>query len=69
MVRFLGFPCARWFEEQPQNLLNNEVNIRMIGYGGMLMEYFVAHYGIGLSQQFFNRGVYFAINAPAAVIG
>ncbi|PRO09825.1 carbon starvation CstA family protein [Acinetobacter baumannii] len=49
-------------------LVDNEVNIRMIGYGGMLMESFVGIMAM-ICATVFDPGVYFAINAPAAVLG
>ncbi|MCL6246557.1 carbon starvation protein A [Acinetobacter sp. ANC 4945] len=49
-------------------LVNNEKDIRMIGYGGMLMESFVAIMAL-VCATILEPGVYFAINAPAAVIG
>ncbi len=49
-------------------LVDNEVDIRVIGYGGMLMESFVAVMAM-ICATILDPGVYFAINAPAAVLG
>ena len=49
-------------------LVDNEADIRMIGYGSMLMES-----GVGVMAMIcatiLDPGVYFAINAPVAVLG
>jgi carbon starvation protein len=49
-------------------LLDRESDARMIGYGAMLMESFVAIMAL-LSAAVMDPGVYFAINAPAAALG
>ncbi|MFA6986272.1 MAG: carbon starvation CstA family protein, partial [Arenimonas sp.] len=49
-------------------LLANEGDARMIGYGAMLMECFVAVTAL-IAACALQPGVYFAMNAPAALIG
>ncbi len=49
-------------------LLDNEKNARIIGYGGMLMESFVAIMAL-VAASVIDPGVYFAMNSPVAVIG
>lgn len=49
-------------------LLANESQARYIGYGGMLMESFVAIMAM-VAASIIDPGVYFAMNSPAAIIG
>jgi carbon starvation protein len=49
-------------------LLANEGQARLIGYGGMLMEAFVAIMALSAAASL-HPGVYFAMNSPSAIIG
>nr|WP_288454701.1 carbon starvation CstA family protein [uncultured Pseudomonas sp.] len=49
-------------------LLANETHARYIGYGGMLMESFVAIMAM-VAASVIEPGVYFAMNSPAALVG
>ncbi len=49
-------------------MLESESHIRYIGYGGMLMESFVAVMAL-VAASVIEPGLYFAMNSPAAVIG
>ncbi|MBM7341185.1 carbon starvation CstA family protein [Pantoea coffeiphila] len=49
-------------------LVERESHIRMLGYGAMLMESFVAIMAL-ICASVLDPGIYFAMNAPAALIG
>jgi carbon starvation protein len=49
-------------------MIENESHARFIGYGAMLMESFVAIMAL-VAASTIDPGVYFAMNAPAAVLG
>ncbi|MCD7099733.1 carbon starvation CstA family protein [Stenotrophomonas sp. MMGLT7] len=49
-------------------LLANEGHMRYIGYGGMLMESFVAVMAL-VAASIIEPGVYFAMNSPASLVG
>jgi len=49
-------------------LIDNEANARFIGYGGMLMESFVAIMAL-VAASIIEPGIYFTMNSPGAQIG
>ncbi|MFT4014434.1 MAG: carbon starvation CstA family protein [Paracoccus sp. (in: a-proteobacteria)] len=49
-------------------LIDNEEHARFIGFGGMLMESFVAMMAL-VAASIIDPGVYFTMNSPAALIG
>jgi carbon starvation protein len=51
-----------------QKMIQKESQVRFIGYGAMLMESFVAVMAI-IAASIIDPGIYYAMNAPAAVVG
>ena len=49
-------------------LIGNEMDVRPIGYGSMMMESFVAVIAL-IAATLLEPGVYFAINSPAGLVG
>ena len=49
-------------------MIEKETQVRFIGYGAMLMESFVAVMAI-IAASIIEPGLYYAMNAPAAVVG
>ena len=49
-------------------MLEREGDARMVGYGCMLMESFVAVMAM-IAAIIIKPGIYFAVNAPAGVVG
>ncbi|AYH44151.1 carbon starvation CstA family protein [Azoarcus sp. DN11] len=49
-------------------MIENESHMRLIGYGGMLMESFVAIMAL-VAASIIEPGIYFAMNSPLAVLG
>ncbi|GAA4031484.1 carbon starvation CstA family protein [Actimicrobium antarcticum] len=49
-------------------LIDNETHVRLIGYGAMLMESFVAIMAL-VAASCIDPAIYFAMNSPAALIG
>src|SRR5262245_973763 len=62
-----GFP-ALFASGTPPKMIEKESQVRLIGYGAMLMESFVAVMAI-IAASIIDPGLYYAMNAPAAVVG
>src|SRR3712207_9295839 len=59
------FPYTTLFRSK---MIQKESQVRFIGYGAMLMESFVAVMAI-IAASIIDPGLYYAMNAPAAVVG
>ncbi len=62
-----GVPCADRVRNHTE-LIEKERQTRFIGYGGMLMESFVAIMAL-VAAISIDQGIYFAMNAPASATG
>ncbi len=49
-------------------LIGNEIDVRAIGYGSMMLESFVAVIAL-IAATLLDPGVYFAINSPGGIVG
>jgi len=49
-------------------LIGNEIDVRQIGYGSMMLESFVAVIAL-IAATLLDPGVYFAINSPGGIVG
>jgi carbon starvation protein len=49
-------------------MIEKESQVRLIGYGGMLAESFVAISAL-IAASILDPGLYYAVNSPAALLG